>query len=228
MTRAHASGGTSTHPIARPSAALAAAVLAVVTLSGCGSEEPSGGSGSRSEPSSDAAASAAPSSPEQVAFAAMLNSVARPCSSAGDATSRPTDEQPSGPGEEQSLAPGRTPPTDPIEPGAPTGPERELNDRDRCASVQHEQRIVQALQSTSKPTPAKVRKVLNSLGYIDERIHDLTQDRKVTRFSLDLRAKGGRLCEQGVAAGRTTEISACVAPATGSFAVQKSGGQPQP
>ncbi|MFB7086446.1 hypothetical protein [Streptomyces sp. NPDC056296] len=157
----------------------------------------------------------------------MLDKVAQPCSLTGGTATEsetgpgPTDRRPTGPAEkgQESLAPGETPPAEPIEPGAPTGPAAELNDRDWCASVQHEQRIVQALQTVPEPSPAKVRKTLNDLGYIDERIHGLKQDGKITRFYLDLREKGGRLCEEGLAAGEETDIFACVAPAAGPFTV---------
>ncbi|WP_406727304.1 hypothetical protein WJ438_25465 [Streptomyces sp. GD-15H] len=101
-----------------------------------------------------------------------------------------------------------------------------MNDRDWCASVQHEQRIIQALQEVSEPTPAKVRKTLNSLGYIDERIHGLKQDGKTTRFYLDLRESGGRLCEAGLAAGEETDVTVCTVPATGAFAVTETKEQP--
>ena len=144
----------------------------------------------------------------------MLDRVAQPClSTAGAApgptdkiASGPTDKKPTGSVGRQSLAPGEVPPTDPIEPGAPTGPETELNDRDRCASVQHEQRIIEALQKVSDPTPAKVRTALNGLGYLDERIHGLKQEGEATRFYLDLRESGGRLCEAGRAAGAETDV----------------------
>ncbi|MFF1398551.1 hypothetical protein ACFVZD_32645 [Streptomyces sp. NPDC058287] len=69
--------------------------------------------------------------------------------------------------------------------------------------------------------PAKVRKTLNGLGYVDEHIHGLKQDGKATRFYLDLREKGGRLCEAGLAAGERTAITVCAVPATGPFAVRK-------
>ncbi|MFH9008543.1 hypothetical protein ACH4E5_35550 [Streptomyces afghaniensis] len=95
-----------------------------------------------------------------------------------------------------------------------------MDRHDGCTSVQHEQRIIEALQMVVDPTPAKVRKTLNSLGYIDERIHGLKQDGKTTRFYLDLRENGGRLCEAGLAAGETTDVTPCVAPATGPFTVQ--------
>ncbi|MEJ1195983.1 MULTISPECIES: hypothetical protein [unclassified Streptomyces] len=163
----------------------------------------------------------------------MLDKVTRPCTSpagTGNETEtghRPSDERPTGPAGKgngkESLAPGETPPAEPVEPGVPTGPAAELNDREWCASVQHEQRVVQALQRVEEPTPAKVRKTLNDLGYIDERIHGLKQDGKITRFYLDLREKGGRLCEEGLAAGMETDMFACVARAAGPFTVTSSG-----
>ncbi|MFD8420879.1 hypothetical protein [Streptomyces sp. NPDC059466] len=165
------------------------------------------------------------SSPEQAAFAAMLDKVAQPCSSTDGAASGPPDKKPTDPQGKLTLSPGETPPTTPIEPGAPTEPEAELSHRDQCASVQHEQRIIRTLQAIPEPTPAKVRKALNTLGYIDERIHGLDQDGKTTRFYLDLREKGGRLCEAGHAAGELTDMTVCTAPATGSFAVTKTEGQ---
>ncbi len=76
-----------------------------------------------------------------------------------------------------------------------------MDDRDWCVSAHHEQRVIAALQKVADPTPAKVRKTLNGLGYTDERIHHLKQDGKKTRFHLDLREDGGRLCESGLAAG---------------------------
>ncbi|MER5402498.1 hypothetical protein [Streptomyces sp. NPDC002599] len=210
MTRSPVSIGTS----ARTGRVLVTAALGALALSGCGGDEPSG-DGSRSGPPENAGSEVnAASSAEQAAFAAMLDKVAQPCSSTDGAASGPTDKKPTGPDGQQSLAPGETPPPGPIEPGAPTGPETELSDRDRCASVQHEQRIIQALQAVPEPTPTKVRKTLNSLGYIDERIHGLKQDGEATRFRLDLRESGGRLCEAGLAAGEETDVTVCAAPAT--------------
>ncbi|MFE7790663.1 hypothetical protein [Streptomyces sp. NPDC057460] len=220
MTRISASIGT----FPRPLGALTATVLAALALAGCGSEGRSDG-GSQSRPGSSVGAkeSATSSGPKQATFMAMLDKVAQPCSATKKTGPGPVDKPPVSPEAKESLGLGETPPAGPIEPGAPTGPEAELNDRDWCASVQHEQRIVQALQSVSEPTPAKVRKTLNDLGYIDVRIHDLKQDGKVTRFYLDLREKGGRLCEEGLAAGEETDISACVAPADGPFTVTSPG-----
>ncbi|MFP3989373.1 hypothetical protein U9R90_18145 [Streptomyces sp. E11-3] len=217
MTRVPAS----TNTVARLRHALAATALAALVLTGCGSEgvgdgEPLGKPGG----SGAATARATPPSTEQAAFMAMLDKFARPCPLADETGPGPVGKKPTAPEERDSLAPGETPPTDPIEPGAPTGPEAELNDRDWCASVRHEQRIVQALQAVAEPTPAKVRKVLNGLGYIDERIHGLKQDGKATRFYLDLREHGGRLCEEGSAAGPETDVVACIAPATGAFTVE--------
>jgi hypothetical protein len=193
---------------------LAVAALAALALSGCGSNEPSGSGPGGSVGS----AVIATSSPEQAAFAVMLDGFAQLCTSTDGAALGPTDKKPIGGSVgQQSLAPGEVPPTDPIEPGAPTGPETELNDRDRCASVHHEQRIIEVLQKVSEPTPAKVREVLNGLGYIDERIHGLKQDGEATRFYLDLRENGGRLCEAGRAAGVVTDVNVCSIPATGAF-----------
>jgi hypothetical protein len=203
-----------------PWRALAATALTALTLTSCGIAKSDGPQG---EPSgvADSKVSVTPSTSELSAFMAMLDKVAQPCSSTGGtaSTSGPADKTPTGPEEEQSLPPGATPPTEPIEPDAPTEPGTKLSDRDRCASVQHEQRIIEALQMVPEPTPTKVRKALNNLGYIDERIHDLKQDGKVTRFYLDLREKGGQLCEEGLAAGKATDVTACTAPATGAFTV---------
>ncbi|GGJ67080.1 hypothetical protein GCM10012282_75100 [Streptomyces lacrimifluminis] len=191
---------------------LAGGALAALALTGCGNDELSG-SGPQDERGmgADSTVSATPSAAEKTAFAAMLDEVAQPCSSPDAPVSAPgpTDKKPTGSAGKQSLASGEPLPSEPIEPGAPTEPEAELNDRDGCASVQHEQRILQALQSVSEPTPAKVRKALNGLGYIDERIHGLQQDGKATRFHLDLREKGGRLCEAGLAAGVESDVTVC-------------------
>ncbi|MFF2995957.1 hypothetical protein ACFVTC_15490 [Streptomyces sp. NPDC057950] len=209
---------------APPRRSLAAAVaLASLVLTGCGSDKP-GATGSRGEPGggTGSRSSAPQSSPEQAAFAAMLDKVAQPCSSTVGAASGPTDEKPTGPEGKPSLAPGETPPTAPVEPGAPAEPAAGLSPRDACASVQHEQRIIQSLQAVSQPTPAKV---LNTLGYLDERIHGLEQDGKATRFHLDLREKGGQLREAGHAAGEQTDMTACTAPATGPFTVTTTAGR---
>lgn len=215
---------------ARPRRALMAVALAALALTGCGSEG-AGDGGTRKESGRSAEASATTPTNEQAAFEAMLAKVAQPCSTTAETPSTPTGEAPSepsdqrptgptGPTGEQTLAPGETPPDEPIEPGAPSEPAAQLSDRDQCASVQHEQRIIEALQAVPDPTPAKVRKSLNDLGYIDERIHGLKQDGRTTRFHLDLREQGSRLCEAGVAAGEQTDVIPCVAPATGAFTVQ--------
>jgi hypothetical protein len=86
-------------------------------------------------------------------------------------------------------------------------------------SVHHEQRIIAALQMLADPTPTKVRKTLNRLGYTDERIHGLKQDGKKIRFYLDLREDGGRLCESGAAAVEVSDVLPCVAVAEGPFKV---------
>jgi hypothetical protein len=200
---------------------LAAAVLAALALSGCGGET-SSGTGAQGEPGSRSVGTeASPASPsaEQAAFAALLDEVARSCASIDaepgptDDAPRPTDKKPTGaPAGRQSLAPGQTPPAGPVEPGAPTGPEAEATDREWCAGLHHEQRITRALQSVPEPTPAKVRTVLNGLGYPDEHIHALEQDGEVTRFYIDLPDSSGRVCEPSVAAAEATEVTVCSAP----------------
>jgi len=113
---------------------------------------------------------------------------------------------------------GEEVPDDMVLPIEPTvGPEFELNARDWCAGNLHEERIAGALWDLTDPTPAKVRTILNDLGYVDERIHDLKQSGTATRFFLDLRERGGRLCLNGSAAGEQTVVDKCVAPATGPF-----------
>lgn len=217
MTPLRTSSGT----FARHRRRIAAASLlpvAALAVTGCGSEV--SGSGTRSAParSADSQVRSAQPSPEQVAFAAMLDAFAQACPSVGRTGPGPTRERPSASAGTRSLAPGETPPAHPIEPGAFTGPGAELSDRDWCAGGRHEQRIIEALQTVADPTPAKVRTTLNRLGYIDERIHGLRQDGSTTRFYLDLRESGGRLCEAGVAAGVETDMTKCSAPATGRFA----------
>lgn len=198
---------------------LAAAALAALALTGCGSEL--NGSDPQGEPARSVASKTRPTQPssEQEAFAAMLAMYAQACPPSDGVPSAPpvksTSTEPV-----QSLAPGETPPTEPIEPGPLTGPAAELDRHDWCTSVHHEQRIIEALQQVLEPTPSKVRKTLNDLGYIDERIHGLKQDGKTTRFYLDLRENGGRLCEAGLAAGETTDVTPCVAPASGPFTVE--------
>ncbi|MGW6636811.1 hypothetical protein [Streptomyces cyaneofuscatus] len=68
--------------------------------------------------------------------------------------------------------------------------------------------------------PPLVRATLNSLGYTDERIHHLQHDGRNTRFHLDLREDGGRLCESGLAAGAVSDVVPCVAVAEGPFTIR--------
>ncbi|MGW3329425.1 hypothetical protein ACWDF9_02600 [Streptomyces rubiginosohelvolus] len=132
---------------------------------------------------------------------------------------RPTGASKPDPEERKTIAPGEMPSADPIEPAYPTGPEAESDDRDWCVSGHHEQRIVAELQRLADPTPTKVRAILNGLGYTDERIHHLKQDGGQTRFHLDLREDGGRLCAAGLAAGAASDVVPCVAAAEGPFKV---------
>lgn len=176
--------------------------LAALALSACGTEK-AGPVAMRSE-SADTA-DTAPS------FTEVLERVERSCP-----PSAPPVPPPTGPA--SALPPGVVEVPSDVEPIAPTaGPEVELNARDWCASALHEERIAQALWDRTDPTPAEVRQILNDLGYVDERIHDLKQSGATARFFLDLRDKGGRLCLEGSAAGEETVVDKCVAPASGPF-----------
>lgn len=188
----------------RPRLALALTALAALSLVACGTER------TGADERHTTAAEGVGTRPE-AAFTEMLSEIARTCPQ-----SAPPEPVPTGPSE--PLPPGAVVPSDAIEPIAPTaGPEVELNARDWCASNFHEQRIAEALWNLADPTPAKVRTILNDLGYIDERIHDLKQSGTTTRFFLDLRSQGGRLCLNGSAAADQTVVDKCVAPATGPF-----------
>ncbi|WP_098897807.1 hypothetical protein [Streptomyces sp. st77] len=198
---------------------LAAAAITVATalaLTACGTEENGGGrqTGSAGSPT----ASQQPW-PEQGATQALFDRFEKACPKPGVNSRRPAGASKPDTAEPETIAPGETPPADPIEPAFPTGPEAELDDRDWCVSAHHEQRVIAALQKVADPTPAKVRKTLNGLGYPDERIHHLKQDGKKTRFHLDLREGGGRLCESGLAAGAVSDVVPCVAVAEGPFEV---------
>jgi hypothetical protein len=183
---------------------LATAALAALALTACGTEKTAVG-GPQSNPAG--AAGVRPGA----AFTEMLSRVAQQCP-----PSVPPEAPPTGPA--QALPSGQTPPSDATEPIAPTaGPEVELNARDWCAGNLHEERITRALWDLASPTPAKVRTILNDLGYIDERIHGLKQSGTTTRFLLDLRDQGGRLCLDGSAAGEKTVVDKCATPATGPF-----------
>ncbi|MES9810105.1 hypothetical protein [Streptomyces cinereoruber] len=173
---------------------LAATALVSLALVACGSEQ----AGTASVRAGSSAPSPTPSS--DVAFTAMLDRVARSCPAPGPVEKHPGD----------AAAPAPT-----------SGPEVELNARDWCASALHEERITRAVWELADPTPAKVGKVLNDLGYVDGRIHGLRQSGAATTFALDLRDKGGRLCLDGSVDGERTMVTACVAPRTGPFAVAK-------
>ncbi|MFD6433777.1 hypothetical protein [Streptomyces venezuelae] len=177
----------------RPTFALTA-LAAALTLAACGTDKPADATEVRSG----------------AAFTEMMRKVARSCpeSAAPEAPpSGPARTLPSGPAKTPAADTPETPPTGAIEPIAPTaGPEVELNARDWCASHLHEERITQALWDMADPTPAKVRGILHDLGYVDERILDLRRSGGATRFTLDLRDRGGRLCLDGTADGDKTLV----------------------
>ncbi|MFJ5866688.1 hypothetical protein ACIQEY_20040 [Streptomyces parvus] len=197
---------------------LAAALTAVtaLALTACGTERNDGGGKAGSAGSS----TASQQQPEQVAAQELFARFEKACPEPGADSRRPTGATKPDTAEPETIAPGETPPADPIELAPPTGPEAELDDRDSCVSAHHEQRVIAALQMLADPTPATVRKTLNGLGYTDERIHHLKQDGKKTRFFIDLREDGGgRLCASGVAAGAVSDVVPCVAVAEGPFKV---------
>ncbi|MDQ0984631.1 hypothetical protein [Streptomyces sp. V2I9] len=197
--------------------ALTAAALAALVLTGCGSVQ--SGGGQRGDSAAAVSETRAPrSSAEHAASATLFEAFGRACPPPGTPARRPAGGQAVAEGPE-SVAPGETPPTRPIEPAPPTGPEAELNAREWCMSGHHEQRIVAALQKLAEPTPATVRATLNRLGYTDDLIHALQQDGTTTRLHLDLRESGGRLCESVLAAGAVSDIAPCVAAAEGPFEV---------
>ncbi|MFI5479282.1 hypothetical protein ACIBAB_09180 [Streptomyces rubiginosohelvolus] len=196
--------------------ALAAAALAALVLTGCGTEQSEGG---RQRGTVGSSTVSQQPTTEQAAAQALFDRFEKACPEPGVNSRRPTGASKPDPEEQKTIAPGEMPPADPIEPAYPTGPEAELDDRDWCVSAHHEQRIIAALQMLADPTPAKVRTTLNGLGYTDERIHHLKQDGKKTRFHLDLREDGGRLCASGLAAGAVSDVVPCVAAAEGPFKV---------
>ena len=176
--------------------------LAALALAACGTEKTSAG-GLRSERADTAEA--------RPGLTEIADRVEESCP-----PSAPPEPPPSGPALPLPAGAVETPPD--VEPVAPTaGPEVELNARDWCASNLHEERIAQALRDLVDPSPAEVRTILNDLGYGDERIHGLKQSGATTRFFLDLRDKGGRLCLEGSAAGEGTVVDKCVAPVSGPF-----------
>jgi hypothetical protein len=192
----------------RPLAAAALAALGLA-LTACGTEKADAG-GPRSTPSGTASdtAQARPGTAE------IQSRIEQRCPPSGPA------EAPAAGPSAKTLPSGsaETLPGDAVEPIAPTSrPEVELNARDWCASALHEEHIAQGLWKLADPTPVKVRRILNDLGYPDDRIHGLKQSGPATRFFLDLRDRGGRLCLDGSAAGEETLVDKCVAPATGPF-----------
>lgn len=222
MRRIPALNSTFARSSRRPRIIVVTIALAAVTLGACGTEKTNSG-GKQTKPADAVGGRPA------AAFTAMLDKIAQSCPpsappeappSGPPEASRtgPAETLPSGPAATPPTGPVETPPDDAIEPMVPTaGPEVELNARDWCAGALHEQRIAQALWDLLEPTPAKVRAILNDLGYVDERIHELEQSGATTRFFLDLRDKGGRLCLEGSAAGEKTVVDKCVAPVTGPF-----------
>ncbi|MFE2089215.1 hypothetical protein [Streptomyces sp. NPDC057582] len=205
MRRIPASTGMFARSSRRPRLTLAITAFAVLALGACGTVKTT--TGGEQAVRAEAVESRQPAP----ALAEIQEYIEQSCPPPGAPPVAPPSSPPAAP-------PGAEPPVDMVVPIAPTaGPEVELNARDWCAGNHHEQRIAEALLDLVDPTPTKVRAILNDLGYADERIHDLKQSGASTRFFLDLREKGGRLCLEGSAAGEETIVDKCVAPATGPF-----------
>ncbi|WP_237530883.1 hypothetical protein, partial [Streptomyces sp. SID3212] len=160
---------------------------------------------------------ASPGPDPETAFLKMLAEVAKPCwfdSPAGDDSIPEGDRPRSGP-------PGRLP-VGASPSGLPPVPTPELGTElsavDRCEKHLHEERVGRALSDLADPTPTRVRRILNDLGYIDTRIHGLQQSGATTRFFLDLRFMGSRLAVEGVAGGTRTVVEGFGVSETGPFA----------
>ncbi|MET9554523.1 hypothetical protein [Streptomyces sp. NPDC006645] len=158
MRRTSALTGMDARFSRRPRHTHVTTAFVVLVLAACGAEK-TGTDGLRSDPAGTAEV--------QPGLTEILDSVEQSC-----LPSAPPEAAPSSPAQ---APPGavETPPD--VEPTVPTaGLEVELNARDWCASNLHEELIAQALWDLVDPTPAKVRTILNDLGYVDGRIHDLT------------------------------------------------------
>lgn len=222
MPRIPASTRTVARSPRRLGLTLAVAAIVTLALAACGTRKTSA-DGSQTKPANTVGAqsAAAPPSPDQqVAFMDMLNTVAQPCS-------------PDAPPEQEPTTPGEKPPTAPVEtlsidttspastrqtPDTPTTPQEvELDAIEKCEGRLHAERITKALSDIADPTSDQVRTVLNDLGYIDERIHDLQQSGATTRFFLDLRFMGNSLCLDGSVTDTKAVIEAFGTSETGPF-----------
>ncbi|MFD5032500.1 hypothetical protein ACFVWX_19455 [Streptomyces sp. NPDC058220] len=235
MTRIPPLTSTADRPPRRPRLAFAVTALAALALAACGTEK-TRANGSQNKPADSVGAqpAAVPPSPDkETAFLEMLVSVAQPrvpdqpLEEEPPASSDPTSPGPSAPPMARPTGPlpiDKTPPgpTAPV-PDTTEGPIAEvpLNALEKCEGRRHVERITQVLSGMADATPAQVRKVLNDLGYINERIHGLKRSGAATRFFVDLRFMGGSLCLNGSVTGSKTVIEAFGHPETGPFAPVK-------
>ncbi|WP_158778718.1 hypothetical protein [Streptomyces cellulosae] len=214
--------GTVVRSPRRPRLSFAVAALATLALAACGSEETSAG-GLHNKAADTVRAhtiTTSPSADQQVAFMDMLDTIAQPCF-----PDSPSQQEPTPPGEKPPTTPvemlpiDKTPPASPpAASGSPATPQKvELGATEKCAGRLHAERITKALSGMTDPTPAKVRQILNDLGYIDERIHDLMKSGPTTRFFIDLRFMGGSLSLDGSVTGTKAVIEAFGTPETGPF-----------
>ncbi|WP_330459157.1 hypothetical protein OIB37_21080 [Streptomyces sp. NBC_00820] len=211
MTRTHAEIKEVGRSTRRPRRALAVAALAAVSLAvgAAGTASAAGLPGRPAAGGGAWTAAVVPAQRQQAAFLDMLNTVRQMCVP----TPLPEHEQPTPrerpqPPLSTALTAGQAPPSR-------TLPMPELGPVEECEGVVHVQRVTQALRGLDRPSPARVRKALNRVGYIDAHIHGLEQFRGTTHFYLDLRFKGSALWVAGSVSSKKVTVEAFAAP--GSF-----------
>ncbi|MGX2995315.1 hypothetical protein JNUCC64_13635 [Streptomyces sp. JNUCC 64] len=239
--------------------AVAVAALATMTLAACGTGTDAKGAPDRSAATGGTdggvvrAAATAPEPgtvpDEEVGFLFLLERVGRPCApdpephlESGPGAAEPDGEGrrggPATPKGEGPLPVPADPPADkPAKPGPHTPyEERKLNRAERCEGRLHAERITRVLDALDDPTPARVGKALDELGYPDGRVHGLKRSGGPdaldppgapggsgrpggpVRFFLDLRMMGGSLALEGTVSDGKTAVEPFAVAEVGPFA----------
>lgn len=189
-------------------------VIAVSALTACGTREADDGAGSAGADLVSADTREAPSAPggdPEVAFTHMLVAVSDPClpdvSVEPVETVEPTEIETPAEQPLEGKPVGGSPPPMPTsngadehpqqEPATEQDPEPELDAEEECVGRLHVERIGKEFDSLTDTSPEQIRAALNRLGYIDGRILGLERTEELTRFVLDLRFMGSRLCISG-------------------------------
>ncbi|PJM98006.1 hypothetical protein CG740_38195 [Streptomyces sp. CB01201] len=199
-------------------------MLTMLALAACGTQRGQDGARSSADAVGAQPVASEPSPDAEVAFMQMLERVGRPC--VPDAPAEETGSDDPLPGEHPPTRPsellpvGEKPPTANASPTA-TAEQPKLNGVEKCEGREHSTRITKALTDLKNPQAAQVRAALNRLGYINSRIHDLTEAAGTVRFYLDLRVMGGQLAVKGAAGGGTVSAQAFAYPEQGKFAPEK-------